>query len=42
MISPLQLQDQVVELARLLGGAQITDAVRRNALEMKELAERTK
>ena len=42
VIRPLKRQDQVEELARLLGGAQITDAVRRNALEMKELAERTK
>ena len=28
----------VEELARLLGGAQITDAVRQNAREMKALA----
>lgn len=32
----------VEELARLLGGARITDTVRKNALEMKELADRTK
>lgn len=32
----------VEELARLLGGARITDAVRKNAWEMKELADRTK
>lgn len=36
-------QDQMVaELARLLGGAAITDAVLQNAREMKELADRTK
>lgn len=32
----------VEELARLLGGAEITDTVRKNAVEMKELADRTK
>ncbi|MCC8027161.1 MAG: DNA repair protein RecN [Clostridium sp.] len=32
----------IEELARLLGGAKITDAVRQNAEEMKELADRTK
>ena len=32
----------VQELARLLGGAKITDAVLKNACEMKELADRTK
>ena len=30
------------ELARMLGGVKITDAVLQNAREMKELAERTK
>ena len=39
---PLNREESVEELARLLGGAKITDAVRQNALEMKELAERTK
>lgn len=32
----------IQELARLLGGAKITDAVLKNACEMKELADRTK
>ena len=41
-IKPLNREESVEELARLLGGAKITDAVRQNALEMKELAERTK
>ena len=30
------------ELARILGGAQITDTVRKSAREMKEMADRTK
>ncbi len=37
-IRPLDRQQMEEELARLLGGAKITDAVRRNAHEMKELA----
>ena len=41
-IKPLNREESVEELARLLGGAKITDAVRQNALEMKELADRTK
>jgi len=32
----------VEELARLLGGAKITDTVIQNAREMKELADKTK
>ena len=42
MIRRLERTEAVEELARLLGGAAITEAVRKNALEMKELAERTK
>ncbi|MGN0372972.1 MAG: DNA repair protein RecN [Enterocloster sp.] len=38
----LSRQESVEELARLLGGAEITDAVLKNAGEMKELADRTK
>ena len=35
--------DEIVEeLARILGGAQITDAVRENAQEMKRLAHQFK
>lgn len=38
-IHPLEGQASVRELARLLGGAEITDAVFKNAGEMKELAQ---
>ncbi len=41
-ITRLKDDDVVAELARLLGGAQITDAVLQNAREMKELARQTK
>ena len=41
-IRSLDRSEEVEELARLLGGAKITDAVRQNAVEMKELADRTK
>lgn len=41
-IRRLDREEAVDELARLLGGAQITEAVRKNAKEMKELAERAK
>ena len=34
--------ESVAEIARLLGGASITDAVMGNALEMKQMAEKTK
>ena len=37
-IRPLDEEDSVRELARLLGGAQITDAVAENAREMRRLA----
>ena len=41
-IHALDREASVQELARLLGGAKITDAVLKNALEMKDLADRTK
>ena len=41
-ICRLGQEESIRELARLLGGAQITDAVFKNAREMKELAERSK
>jgi DNA repair protein RecN (Recombination protein N) len=40
-ITKLSKEESVNELARLLGGAKITDAVWQNALEMKELAVKT-
>ncbi len=39
-IHALDEEQMVEELARLLGGARITDAVRENAREMKKLAAR--
>lgn len=41
-IGRLDKEQSVRELARLLGGARITEAVLKNAKEMKELADRTK
>lgn len=41
-IRPLNREQMTGELARLLGGAEITETVRQNAREMKELAERRK
>ncbi len=41
-IHQLNEEEQVEELARLLGGAEITDAVRENAREMKRLAKERK
>ena len=41
-IESLGREETVKELARLLGGAQITEAVLKNAREMKDLAEQTK
>lgn len=38
-IHPLEGEDSIRELARLLGGARITEAVFENAREMKQLAE---
>ncbi len=39
-IRPLSREESIAELARMLGGAEITDAVFENAREMKDLAER--
>ena len=41
-IRPLGEDESVQELARILGGAEITDAVMENAREMKRLAEKEK
>ncbi len=41
-IYPLDEEQQIQELARILGGAEITDKVLESAAEMKELAKRTK
>lgn len=41
-ISLLNGQGEIEELARILGGAEITETVRRNAAEMKKLAKGTK
>ena len=41
-IRVLSQDDSVAELARMLGGAEITEAVLRNAYEMKELAKQLK
>lgn len=41
-IAKLSLEEQTEELARILGGARITDSVRKNASEMKELAQESK
>ncbi len=38
-IRPLSRSESIEELARMLGGVRITDAVRENAREMKEMAE---
>jgi len=37
-IRKLDPEESIEELARILGGAQITDTVRNSAREMKELA----
>ena len=42
VITQLSKEEEIRELARMLGGVKITDAVLQNAREMKELAERTK
>lgn len=42
LLRRLDAKESVEELARILGGAKITDAVYENAREMKELANRTK
>lgn len=41
-ISLLKAQEEIAELARILGGAEITDKVIESAAEMKELAKRAK
>lgn len=41
-IRELSYQESVEELARMLSGAQITEAVRKNAAEMKDLAQQQK
>ena len=41
-ISQLNEEESIDELARILGGAQITDAVYNSAKEMKELAKQKK
>ena len=41
-IRALDRADSIGELARILGGAQITELTRQSAKEMKEMAERTK
>lgn len=41
-ISLLNSQQEIAELARILGGAEITETVMKSAAEMKELAKRTK
>ena len=41
-IRQLSKEEEVEELARMLGGVEITETVMGNAREMKELAERTK
>ena len=42
LIKELSLEESVEELSRILGGAEITDRVKENAKEMKELAFATK
>jgi DNA repair protein RecN (Recombination protein N) len=41
-INKLNDEQTITELARILGGAAITDTVRKNAYEMKQLADKTK
>lgn len=41
-ISLLNAEQEIEELARILGGAEITETVKQSAAEMKELAKRTK
>lgn len=41
-IKQLDPEQEIEELARILGGAEITDTVRRSAAEMKELAKQAK
>ena len=39
-IHPLREEESIEELARMLGGVEITDTVLENAREMKRLAEK--
>ena len=41
-ITPLQEEESVMELARMLGGVEITDTVIQSAREMRQLAMQTK
>lgn len=41
-VRPLSEEESIEELARILGGAEITRRILESAREMKELAERTK
>ena len=41
-IYELNEEQSIEELARILGGAKITDTVMQSAIEMKELARQTK
>ena len=41
-ISLLNAEQEIDELARILGGAEITETVKQSSAEMKELAKRTK
>jgi len=41
-ISKLDREESVLEIARLLGGAEITNAAVENARDMKELADKAK
>ena len=41
-INPLSREEMTEELARMLSGAELTDSVRENAREMKELADKVK
>ena len=41
-MSELEPEEMIDELSRILGGAEITDTVRENAREMKELAKRNR
>ena len=38
-IRPLEREESIQELARMLGGVKITDTVLQNAKEMKEMAD---
>ena len=42
LIEMLDTEESVNELARILGGVEITDSVRESAAEMKQMAEQVK